>query len=251
MRLFAKWHIWLAWLTGIPILMWVVTGLVMVSKPIEEVRGTDLLIEVPEQNLPRDITIAVNLPPSITKPVRSVRTAMERGELVTRIEYADGTSDRLREDGTTMGPLSELEARLIVEEGVLGGDRIASTRRYTAEGVPFDFRRPMPVWQVALENGTNVYVGAETGRIEAVRTRWWRLFDFMWGLHIMDLQTREDTSHPVLILFAALSALASLLGVVLMFRRRRARVAPPAVTEQQQDEAVPSTDPAPDSPDAA
>lgn len=224
MRLFAKWHIWLAWLTGIPILMWVATGLVMVAKPIEEVRGTHLLKELPEANLPRDITIAVNLPATIDKPVSSVRTAMERGELITRIEYADGSTDRLREDGTTMGPLSELEARLLVSERIEGGERVASTRRFTAEGVPFDFRRPMPVWQVALEDGTHVYVGTETGRIEAVRTRWWRVFDFVWGLHIMDLQTREDTSHPILILFAALSLVASLLGVVLMFRRRRARV---------------------------
>ena len=39
----------------------------------------------------------------------------------------------------------------------------------------------------------------------------------------MDLQTREDTSHPILILFAILGVLASLLGFVLMFRRRKAR----------------------------
>ena len=226
MRLFAKWHIWLAWLTGIPILMWVVTGLVMVAKPIEEVRGSHLLKDVPAENLPQDITIAVNLPPTLTKPVRSVRTGIERGELVTRVEYADGTSDRLREDGTTMGPLSELEARMIVEERIEGGDRVASTRRFTAEGAPFDFRRLMPTWQVALQNGTHIYVGTETGRIEAVRTPWWRVFDFVWGLHIMDLETREDTSHPILILFAALAFIASLLGVILMFRCRKAQVRP-------------------------
>ena len=227
MRLFAKWHIWLAWLAGIPVLMWILTGLVMVAKPIEEVRGTTLMRDMPQETLPRDITIAVNLPATIAKPVSSVRTAVERGELITRIEYADGTTDRLREDGSTMGPLSELEARLLVEQRVIGGDRVASTRRYTAGNVPFDFRRPMPVWQVALEDGTHVYVGTETGRIEAVRTRWWRVFDFVWGLHIMDLQTREDTSHPILILFAAISAVFALIGVVLMFRRRKARVSVP------------------------
>jgi len=46
----------------------------------------------------------------------------------------------------------------------------------------------------------------------------------MWGLHIMDLRTREDTSHPILILFAALGVFASILGCILMFRRRKARV---------------------------
>lgn len=228
MSLLAKWHIWLAWITGIPILMWTVTGLVMVSKPIDQVRGTDLLVERTAQPLPRDITIAVNLPREGTKPVRSVTTAMERGELITRINYVDDTSDRLRENGTKMEPLSELEARLIVAEGVKGGDKVASTRRFTAEAVPLDFRRPMPVWQVELTNGTHVYVGTETGRIEAVRTRWWRFYDFMWGLHILDPQTREETSHPLIIILASLAVIASLLGTVLIFRRRKARVAAPA-----------------------
>ena len=45
MRKFAKWHIWLAWATGIPILMWTITGLVMVAKPIDEVRGNQRVID--------------------------------------------------------------------------------------------------------------------------------------------------------------------------------------------------------------
>ncbi|SFP06051.1 PepSY domain-containing protein [Qipengyuania nanhaisediminis] len=223
MRRFAKWHIWLAWLAGVPILMWTVTGLVMVIKPIEEVRGNHLRYTVTERALPSDTEISVALPAESTRPVRSVTTQVERGETVTRITYMDGTSDRFRADGSEMGPISEVEARMIVAERIKGGDRVADTARYDADSVPFDFRREMPVWQVALTDGTHVYVGEHTGEIEAVRTQWWRTFDFVWGLHIMDLQTREDTSHPILILFAILGVLASLLGFVLMFRRRKAR----------------------------
>ncbi len=224
MRRFAKWHIWLGWLVGFPVLMWTVTGLVMVAKPIEEVRGNHLRKEVPERALPSDTQIAVSLPAESTRPVRSVTTQVERGETVTRIAYMDGSTARFRPDGSAMGPLSEVEARLIVAESIDGGDKVVSSTRFDADAVPFDFRRPMPVWQVALEDGTHVYVGADTGQIEAVRTRWWRVFDFVWGLHIMDLQTREDTHHPILIFFALLSVIGALLGCVLMFRRRKARV---------------------------
>ena len=226
MRLFAEWHIWLGWLVGVPILMWTVTGLVMVAKPIEEVRGNHLRKEIAEEALPRDTNIAVSLPSDSTAPVRSVATQVERGEVVTRITYMDGTSDRFRADGSKMSPLSEIEARMIVEEAIVGGAEVASATRFAADEVPLDFRREMPVWQVVLQDGTHVYVGTETGRIEAVRTEWWRTFDFMWGLHIMDLETREDTSHPLLIGFAALGVLGSLLGCILMFRRRsRAKAA--------------------------
>lgn len=227
MQSLAKWHVWLGWLVGVPILMWTVTGLVMVAKPIEEVRGTHLRKQVPETALPADTQIAVSLPAASTRPVRSVTTQVERGETITRIAYMDGTSTRYRADGSALGPLSELEARLIAADGVIGGDDVISTTQYAAADVPFDFRRPLPVWQVALADGTHVYIGTETGQIEAVRTRWWRVFDFMWGLHIMDLQTREDTHHPILVFFAALAAIGALFGCILMFRRRRARTSVP------------------------
>ena len=38
-----RWHIWLAWIGAIPILLWVISGLIMVARPIEEVRGEVLL----------------------------------------------------------------------------------------------------------------------------------------------------------------------------------------------------------------
>ena len=228
MQLFAKWHIWLGWLVGVPVLMWTVTGLVMVLTPIEEVRGNHLRIEGTERALPRDTNISVSLPSASTRPVRSVSTEVERGETITRITYMDGTTERYRPDGKKMSPLSEVEARLIVREGIKGGDQVVGTARYEADNVPFDFRRPLDVWQVTLADETNVYVGIESGRIEAVRTEWWRTFDLMFGLHIMDLETREDTSHPILIIFAILSVLGALLGCILMFRRRKARVGGPA-----------------------
>lgn len=223
MARYARWHIWLGWLIAIPLVLWTASGVLMVAKPIEEVRGNHLRKEVAETALPRDTNIAVSLPAESTEPVRSVTTLVERGETVTRITYIDGTSERFRANGAKMAPLSEIEARMIVEEGIVGGDEVVGTARYAAEDVPFDFRRPIPVWQVALADGTHVYVGTETGAIEAVRTEWWRTFDFMWGLHIMDLETREDTSHPILIVFALLSVLGALLGCVLMFRRRKAK----------------------------
>ena len=228
MQRFAKWHIWLGWLVGLPVLMWTVTGLIMVIKPIDEVRGNHRLVPQEEQPLPKDTNISVTLPSESTAPVRSVTTQVERGETVTRITYMDGASERFRPDGRKMSSLSEIEARMIVEQGIVGGDQVVSATRFDADTVPFDFRRPIPVWQIALADGTHVYVGTETGTIEAVRTEWWRTFDFVWGLHIMDLETREDTSHPILILFAGLGVIGSLLGCILMFRRRKARVKVPA-----------------------
>ena len=97
---------------------------------------------------------AISLPAASTRPVRSVTTQVERGETITRIAYMDGTSARYRADGSALGPLSELEARLIVADGVIGGDDVISTTQYAAADVPFDFRRPLPVWQGCRTLGT-------------------------------------------------------------------------------------------------
>ena len=40
-----RWHMWLGWLVGVPVLFWTVSGFVMVARPNDEVRGVALLRE--------------------------------------------------------------------------------------------------------------------------------------------------------------------------------------------------------------
>ena len=218
---FAQWHIWLGWLVGVPIVMWMATGLFMAAKPITEVRGEHLRVE---QRI-EPLILPGSALASEEFPIREMRAVMQDGRAVAILTGMDGSVRRVdMQSGAALPALTANDARLLVAERIKGGDEVQTVRSFEADEVPFDFRRPMPVWQVALDGGTNVYVGRETGQIEAIRTRWWRGFDFMWGLHIMDLSEREDTSHPILILFAALGLLGALLGSILMFRRRKAKV---------------------------
>lgn len=220
MRTLAKWHIWLGWLVGVPIVMWLATGLFMVAKPIEEVRGNHLRAEA------EDTPLVIPGSDLATEDagLKEMRVTMQDGRAVAFLTRLDGTVTRIdMESGAAIPALDAAGARALVAEQIEGGDTVTSVTLFEADEVPFDFRRPMAAWQVALEDGTNIYVGRDTGQIEAVRTRWWRWFDVMWGLHIMDLSEREDTSHPILILFAALSLIGALIGTVLMFRRRKAR----------------------------
>ncbi len=219
MRTLAKWHIWLGWLVGVPITMWLATGLLMVARPIEEVRGEHLRREMP----PTPLVIDGSALASPEAQLKEMRVVMQRGRAVAILTGLDGSVRRVDfATGTALPPLDAAAARALVAERITTGKDVTRVRLFPADQTPFDFRRPLAVWQVALNDGTNVYVGRDTGEIEAVRTRWWRAFDLAWGLHIMDLSEREDTSHPILILFAALSLAGAVIGCVLMFRRRRA-----------------------------
>ena len=75
-----------------------------------------------------------------------------------------------------------------------------------------------------MSDGTHFYVDAGSGQVLASRTAWWRFYDFMWGLHIMDPAGREDTHNPFVIGFGIAALVSTLLAAMLLpmvTRRRR------------------------------
>ena len=74
-----------------------------------------------------------------------------------------------------------------------------------------------------------MYLDPWTGDLLARRTDRWRIFDFLWMLHIMDFDTRDDFNHPLLQIAALLGLIVALGGFVLwalttpVFRRLRQR----------------------------
>ncbi|HEY0026652.1 MAG TPA: hypothetical protein VGC35_02165 [Allosphingosinicella sp.] len=216
-----RWHIWLGWVIGIPFLLWTVTGLVMVAKPIGEVRGEGLLGEAPA--LPSGL---VPVPPAIGPRAIAGLKLEQRAEgprwIVT---YADGAS-RLADaaTGRLLPPLSAADAARAVEARYAGAAKVSGVDRIFATKPPIDLRRPIDAWRVSMRDGSRFYVHAATGEIVAKRTSWWRIYDFMWGLHIMDLETREDAQNPWLIGFAIVSLVTTLLAIALLpltIRRRK------------------------------
>ena len=94
-------------------------------------------------------------------------------------------------------------------------------RRFAADKAPLDLRTTRPSWRVSYADGTRLYIDADTGGLLALRTDQWRIYDVMWGLHIMDLQSREDSHHPILILFALLALATLLLAFWMLIARQR------------------------------
>ena len=220
-----RWHIWLGWIVGIPIFLWVLTGLVMVARPIEEVRGTDLL----EGAQP----IRLASPPVVPRidgvPLSSLTLQQRAGGPRWVAELPDGTS-RLADPatGAWLPNVSAVGAAQEVQSRYRGAASVARIALTDAENPPLELRRPIPAWQVRMTDGTNFYVDSRTGEIVATRTPFWRVFDLMWGLHIMDLSTREDTHNPLVIGFAIVALVTTLLALVMLpltIRRRRKRAA--------------------------
>jgi hypothetical protein len=222
MRRFARWHIWLGWLVGVPILMWTMTGLWMVARPVEEVRGTHLRTEHAAID-----PATIRFPTNVGERIHDARLVMQPDGPTWLITGVDGSRWRYSAKfGTVTPPVVEEEAARIARAAYAGPARFACVTYMAAGEAPTEAGTPGAAWQARFSDGTHMYVDDATGEVLALRTGQWRLYDLMWGLHIMDLKTREDTHHPILILFAALAMVGSLLGCVLLFRRRKARVQP-------------------------
>lgn len=89
-----------------------------------------------------------------------------------------------------------------------------------------EYKGTLPAWRVDFpdDDATRIYVAQNSGRIVAVRNGTWRLYDFFWGLHIMDWKNHEDFNTPWLIGFAGGGlALATAGSVLLYFRWPRKR----------------------------
>jgi len=213
--------VWLGWLIGLPMLFWTLSGVIMVWKPIEQVRGSDLLRPAAPVRL-----TAPAIPPNIAGlPIE--RLALEQRTDGARwiVEVKDGPT-RLADPltGRLLPPLGPADAAREIAGRYTGIARIAAVARTSAEAPPLDLRRAVATWQVSMSDGTRFYVDAGSGEVVARRTRWWRFYDWMWGLHIMDLKNRENSHNPWVIGFGLAALAGTILALVLLpftLRRRR------------------------------
>ena len=88
-----------------------------------------------------------------------------------------------------------------------------------------EFRgRNLPLYKVISENENgkkiNVYVDPFSGDVSAIRSLQWRIWDFMWGIHIMDWVERDNIDNLWLKIFSFIALFTSLSGIILFFNRR-------------------------------
>ena len=208
-----RYHVWLGWLVALPFLFWTVSGLVMVARPIEEVRGTALIAD------PKPLALVAGLvvPTIEGRTVSSLTLEQRASGPRWVVDFADGTT-RLADPltGTLLPELGAVDAAREVSARYTGTAKVVETSRVDPDSPPIELRRAVNGWRVRMDDDSHFYVDAGSGEIIARRTAWWRFYDFMWGLHIMDLQGREDTNNPWVVSFGMLSLGMVILAMILL-----------------------------------
>lgn len=229
-RLYAI-HRWLSLIALAQLAIWATSGFFFAVVPDKQLKGAPI---AGVHAAPVSADAELVSPTSIVAKVTAVGR-VEKIELAGTPEgpfYRVKVGDRrFRFDARTGNerPVDEAEARVIARRDQPNGPAVLSVTRVERDP-HIEYRgKPLPAWRVVLDDGagTVVYVDAITGEVTARRNDVWRVYDFLWGLHLMDYGQRETRSHPLLAIAAFIGILTVFSGTVLWavrvvrrFRRR-------------------------------
>jgi len=225
-RTYRKIHRWLGLVVGIQLLLWTVGGLFFSLNSIAKVRGET---EEPEST-PLEFAAPASPAPALSEllldhPRAEIQTVLLRRHLdgaiyeITFLEdgephwaLADVSTGELRTN------VDRDEAEAIARRAYVPDSPLADISLVTEAGPGSEYReRPLPAYRVTFDDplGTRLYVSVERGVVSARRNDRWRLFDFLWMLHIMDYQGRDNFNTLLLQAVSALGLVTVLSGFVL------------------------------------
>ncbi len=190
--------------------------------PIEQVRGEHLVDRETVMTIPAGLDFAdpAKLTASAGAPVKAVNWHMMGGRAVAEVTTTGGITLFDAQTGALIPPVSAAQATDIANAAWKSSRKPNSKAlRVTAESP--EYRAALPAWRIAYDDPdtTSIFVAADTGRITAVRTGTWRLYDFFWSLHIMDWKNHENFNTWWLLSFAIGGLILGLAGTVLLFIR--------------------------------
>ncbi|MBK6707231.1 MAG: PepSY domain-containing protein [Sphingomonadales bacterium] len=215
-------HKWLALIIGAQLLIWFSSGVLMSFLPIEKVRGEHLVDRERVVAVPAtpDLVSPTQLLASAKAPVESISFVMLAGRPVAQVATADGIK---LFDAVSGNPLPPVDATLA---HAIASDAWKAQAKPDAKVISVlaespEYRGTLPAWRVAFADpdNTSVFIAADTGKISAVRTGTWRLYDFFWSLHIMDWKNHENFNTWWLLTFAIGGLVMGLVGTILLVMR--------------------------------
>jgi hypothetical protein len=222
-----KLHKWLTLIVGLQLAVWTLSGFYMVVVDLDFIHGDPLV-----RNL--------RVPLVATSPAIPTAQLRNQYQRITQISLRSlpGVSVPLYEvttngrkvliDAKTGQKLSPLAADTIrsLARAYYAGDGKLTTLTLIERNPPSELgSRALPLWRVDFDDvyRTSLYVHPDTGTLVTRRHRFWRWFDFLFMLHIMDYETRENVNNSLLrgtTVFAATTAVSGLWLLYFSFRHK-------------------------------
>ena len=206
-------HKYLSFFISLQLLLWTISGIFFAFNKIELVRGEQYRLT---QNFP----INFDEIKFSRSDVQQVKAINRLGKTIFVVSGSKGI-EYLDTFGSSLNKLNKDEVFEIVRASStlkpIGLEEITESSKGS------EFRgRDLPLYKVTSLNDKdkkiNLYLNVFSGEITAVRSLQWRIWDLMWGFHIMDWQTRDKINNIFLKIFSILALVSSISGILLFFR---------------------------------
>jgi len=127
--------------------------------------------------------------------------------------------------GQVVSPLDEKMATQIATYQYNGDATVMKTALITSDAPMEIGTRALPLWRVDFDDrfATSFYIDPYSGSLVTRRHVYWRVFDFLWMLHIMDYDERSDIHQPLLWSAQVAGLLLTVTGAWLLIHRMRRR----------------------------
>ena len=206
-------HKYLSFFISVQLFLWTVSGIYFAFNKIELVRGE-------QYRLTESFPINFNEVKFSRSDVQQVKAINRLGEIIFVVSGSKGT-EYLDSFGIPVDKLNKSEIFEIVSSS--STLKPIDLEEITESSKGSEFRgRNLPLYKVTSLNDKdkkiNLYLNVFSGEITAVRSIQWRIWDLMWGFHIMDWQTRDKINNIFLQIFSILALVSSISGIMLFFR---------------------------------
>ena len=220
-------HRYMGVLLGIQFLFWTVGGLYFSWSDMDEIHGDyekapppkvaaalnfaspKVVLDSIRHHKAVDSLISLQLVSILGQPIYQL-VFVEKGK--KNIQLADALTGKLRSG------LSENEAIDVAKLAFVGQPTVKETTYLIDVNNHHEYReQPLPAYAVRFADarGTTVYVAAELGTVQRFRNDKWRIFDFLWMLHTMDFQSRDNIGNILLKAFSIFGILTIFSGFTL------------------------------------
>ena len=210
-----KTHRYLGLVIGIQFLLWTLGGLYFSWSDIDEIHG--------DFNKSESNYISVNQRFSVLDSIISELKTIKRVDSIKQIKtvkiidtvyfqilYFTNIDKKVvvryslinAATGQFKKPITKAEAKQIANKAFMPKSKIKSIKLLAEKDLNghHEYREnELPAYAVEIQHETNttVYIGQNSGQVRRFRNNKWRIFDFLWMLHTMDYQNRDDINNSV------------------------------------------------------
>ena len=210
-------HLWLGLFAGVLIVIWTLSGAILVWLDQSAIRGDAVNSTIMEPEL--ETTSYASPGGIIAQSDGALRVTLQTvlGEPVYRVEGIGGAALFDAQSGEKLSPIKEDYVERIAVGNYIGDGDIASTEFLSQ--TPRNYRGTLPVWRVVFDDKarTEFFISVQTGEITERRNRTWYLQDFFWALHIFDVDGERNVENPVVRGFSLLASIFALSGLLMFF----------------------------------